>query len=401
MGRDPSRDTSVRPGIVMSSIAPKGGSPQGNPNRDTGETEASRLRENIPQTLQHTRHWVVWTYVPNPEKARPDKVPYNPRSRSREAPWKASVSKPHSWGTFEEALSALGSGSYSGVGFVFHTSDPFCGIDLDDCLDAQGQLTPFARSIIEQINSYCEWSPSDRGIHLIAEATLPISGISRKSRGLEMYQQGRYVTGKRVVGTPASIEKRQEAVTALYLCYATTGNRPGPQASTTLPAPQALETSGGPPGKQADRAIRTPDELSDMELLERAMNAEGNYGRDFTKLWYGDKSKYRHTEGEHTGEIDDSLADMALCGMLAFWTAKNATRMDTLFRRSGLMRPKWDESRGGETYGQRTIVRAIASTRRVYDPSFRPPQKRNTTSTTRPRTQKSVGKKRMREHEKD
>lgn len=45
---------------------------------------------------------------------------------------------------------------------------------------------------------------------------------------------------------------------------------------------------------------------------------------------------------------------------LAFWTGGDIQRMDRLFRRSGLMRPKWDETHysSGETYGEKTLSRA-------------------------------------------
>jgi primase-polymerase (primpol)-like protein len=55
-----------------------------------------------------------------------------------------------------------------------------------------------------------------------------------------------------------------------------------------------------------------------------------------------------------------SEADLALCGILAFWTHGDAGRVDALFRRSGLMRPKSDRACGpGERYGRRTVRRAV------------------------------------------
>ena len=53
---------------------------------------------------------------------------------------------------------------------------------------------------------------------------------------------------------------------------------------------------------------------------------------------------------------------MALCALLAFWTGKDTARMDRLFRRSGLMRPKWDEDRGEKTYDLRALPHPSAST---------------------------------------
>ena len=56
---------------------------------------------------------------------------------------------------------------------------------------------------------------------------------------------------------------------------------------------------------------------------------------------------------------DESRADLALCSYLAFWTNNDTARMDALFRQSGLMRRKWDEKRGAQTYGQMTIAKAL------------------------------------------
>jgi len=41
--------------------------------------------------------------------------------------------------------------------------------------------------------------------------------------------------------------------------------------------------------------------------------------------------------------------------------------MDRLFRQSALYRPKWDEMRGGKTYGERTLDQAVAGQSAFYD----------------------------------
>jgi hypothetical protein len=49
--------------------------------------------------------------------------------------------------------------------------------------------------------------------------------------------------------------------------------------------------------------------------------------------------------------------------------------MDALFRRSALMREKWESTRGGSSYGAQTIEKAIQGTSEVFDPG-RPPAPR-------------------------
>jgi len=56
-------------------------------------------------------------------------------------------------------------------------------------------------------------------------------------------------------------------------------------------------------------------------------------------------------------ESDDSAADFAFCRKLAE-SGKTAIEIDAAMRASRHMRPKWDEMRGGQTYGQRTIQKA-------------------------------------------
>lgn len=88
--------------------------------------------------------------------------------------------------------------------------------------------------------------------------------------------------------------------------------------------------------------------LSDHELLDRARTAAN--GAKFWRLWQGDTSWYGG---------DRSRADLALVALLLWWTGGDVPRTDSLFRRSGLMRRKWDEHRGASTYGQRTIAHTL------------------------------------------
>lgn len=90
-------------------------------------------------------------------------------------------------------------------------------------------------------------------------------------------------------------------------------------------------------------------DLSDEQLIERAKNARN--GDRFSRLWSGDASDYGN---------DRSRADLALCSILAFWCGGDCERIDRLFRRSGLMRGKWDRRTGDGAYGSLTIRTAVA-----------------------------------------
>lgn len=104
-----------------------------------------------------------------------------------------------------------------------------------------------------------------------------------------------------------------------------------------------------------------PDALADDALIAKAMCAKN--GQRFTDLWNGKTAAYK----------SQSEAELALCGFLAFWTRKDAFRIDCLYRKSGLHRAKWDERHSGDgrTYGEITIQYAIEKTKNEYSPRNR------------------------------
>jgi putative DNA primase/helicase len=85
-------------------------------------------------------------------------------------------------------------------------------------------------------------------------------------------------------------------------------------------------------------------------VVRKASSASN--GERFDRLWAGDTSDY----GSHSG------ADLALCGMLAFWTRGDAVRTDALFRQSGLYRTKWDR----DDYREKTIAEALSGKTEFY-----------------------------------
>ena len=86
----------------------------------------------------------------------------------------------------------------------------------------------------------------------------------------------------------------------------------------------------------------------DEALLKKAMKANKT-GDQFKRLWDDDTTDH---------DSDESAADYHVYRLLAFWTGGDGARVDRLFRRSKLMRDKWDEKRGKRTYGELTIAGA-------------------------------------------
>ena len=164
-----------------------------------------------------------------------------------------------------------------------------------------------------------------------------VVALSGKPAEIELYYWGRFfaLTGRRGDGVPATIEPRDAALIVLWERFFGTMPHRGIDSRPPWTPPANIMS------------------LSDADLLDRARNAAN--GDRFRQLF--DNGSL----GAHGG--DHSRADLALCGLLAFWTHGDATRIDRLFRTSALMRAKWDERHAadGTTYGQMTIAKAFGS----------------------------------------
>ena len=269
----------------------------------------------IPDELKKLKQWVCWNGS--------DKIPKNPATGKN-----AQSNNPSTWGTFAQAVKACETFGFDGIGFEF--ANGFFGVDLDHCMDK----LDFVDEFVETLQSYTEISRSGNGIHIICKGKLPDG--SRRKDGVEMYSEGRYFicTGNLYNSAYTEIRDCTESIKVLHSKY--------------LPAstPKAVVQRGS--------AV----DLDDAEIIDKARNCKS--GALFNMLYSGQWEGLFQSQSE---------ADLALCNHLAFWTGRNAGQMDRIFRSSGLMRQKWDQRRGADTYGNITIGKACASCRDIYKPS--------------------------------
>jgi hypothetical protein len=133
--------------------------------------------------------------------------------------YRADVTNPEHWSTFEFALKAAARPGFAdGVGFVFTGDDPFCGIDLDNCYPSDAaECAPWAEGILERLgDTYSEESPSAKGVKIWCCARSPRCGRWLVEYGaIEIYDRLRFFT---VTGRSAgitSITDHQADVAAL------------------------------------------------------------------------------------------------------------------------------------------------------------------------------------------
>ena len=294
--------------------------------------------EHVPVELRSLRQWVLWRREPKPGNLNEHtKMPYQINGKH------ARVNKPETWSGFDDVCAAYRAGGYDGIGLVFMPDDGLAGVDLDDCFDEAGNITPLASDIVKRLGSYTERSVSGGGLHVIVRADL--SG-KKGSKPLEFFGSGCFLTFTGDIYDGLNeIRAAGDELAALM-------------ADTKKPA-ENKHDGGSLRASEADRYV---DSLPDNELWRR-IKRSSKHGADITALLNGDLSKY---------DNDESDADIALCGALASWTRKYPERMDNMFRQTCLFRPeKWDKphrASDGATYGQMTIELAISNCTQMYDP---------------------------------
>lgn len=281
--------------------------------------------ENIPQKLKDTELFCLWRYEGK------DKVPYQPNGR------KASVSNPSTFYDFDTIIDAL-TDEYDGIGILLRKCT---AEDLDDCIKG-GVISPFAREIIDRMDTYTEISPSGTGIRIVAYAPkLKYDKkkyyVNNRKIHMEIYVAGetdKFVTITGNVIRDADIEDRSEEIQSILDDY-------------MLRPPVSQGTAADAPGSF----------LSDESVIGKALDSR--QADKFEALW----------KGKWQGRYDSqSEADLALCEILAFWCGGDKEQIDRLFRESELNRPKWDERRGAMTYGEMTVSKAVSLCRKFYSP---------------------------------
>jgi hypothetical protein len=170
-------------------------------------TAGSRL--HVPDDLGELDRWAVWRLENGA------KVPYRVDGR------RAASTNPNDWGELEVAMRAAITGRFTGLAFAFFERDGLVGVDLDDSLDEQGKVKAWARGTVERFaDSYCEVSPSGRGLKIWVRGSLPanLPKVAVEDGGIELYSRARYFTftGRRFTGAPLEVEEHALDILALY-----------------------------------------------------------------------------------------------------------------------------------------------------------------------------------------
>lgn len=286
--------------------------------------------QQIPNAVQKSGLFCCWKYEQRTDHLA--KIPYDPSTGHM-----ARSNDPGTFCDFPKAVNAMTAHGYDGVGLGIFNG--VCAIDLDDCFNPDHTLKDYAEEIVTTMHSYTEYSPSDTGLHIYFLAEdFPFDKeryyTMNHPKGVEVYVSGatsKFVTVTGNICRFYEFGKRAHELQIILDSY--------------MLKPEKVSKNPNNP------KIEFYEKMEDEKLLQLALR-----NTKFHSLWQGNTCGYSSM----------SEADMALCSMLAFWTGKNAEQMDRLFRRSGLMREKWDRQQSGSTYGAITTQKAIDGCQEVY-----------------------------------
>ena len=227
--------------------------------------------DNIPANLATRQQWLLWKFEAKEGQAKPGKIPYYVQG-GRRTGGQGDDRDRQRLATLAVVRRAYERGGWSGIGFAFLPDDGLIGIDIDGAIDpATGTITERCANIIKACNSFTEYSPSGKGVHIIVQGTTETN--KSNDIGLEVFcgrqfftfTANRYPdTVQDVVPIDAGVLKRLHATIDEAKAIRAAASRPTP-APKAKPAP-ASSNAAQPDSSGADDFRRVNEEA--MQALQ-------------------------------------------------------------------------------------------------------------------------------------
>lgn len=268
----------------------------------------ANIAKNVPGEMRAIPNWCVFRTRLNPEKGKRDKFLLS----AKDGHW-VKVNEPDRWTDFETAMQYAKANNCEGLSFVLDGKSGITCIDLDKCIDVDGNFNAVAKKLTDEIKgTYVEKSVSGNGVHIwlkddVLKGKYKNSAITSDGE-LEVYDNDHIIS---ITGNMLSDTNE------LGKCPMSTMNylrgALGEKLQQTL-----LANRNARQGYQAG---------SDRDVVERIRRSKK--GAEFDELYSG-----KGISG------DRSRDDMKLANILAFFTDGDAAQMLRIIKESGLYRPE-------------------------------------------------------------
>ena len=149
--------------------------------------------DNIPGELKAFNRWTPWCAEWNEKKGKWGKIPH----RADRPEYGISTTKPEQWFKYEVAERSLqrNADKFAGLGYCMTGPHGIVAVDLDKCVDELGIVADWAQAVIDELQSYTEFSPSGTGIRIMARGATECDWTNH-SVGIEVYggHEARFLT---------------------------------------------------------------------------------------------------------------------------------------------------------------------------------------------------------------
>ncbi|MCW2275102.1 DUF3987 domain-containing protein [Rhodoblastus acidophilus] len=166
------------------------------------------------QELATHDQWVMWRYKRIEVPGKPvhlTKIPVNANNGAN-----AMTNEARTWASFKKCYDGAVKRGLAGVGYVLNETDGFSGLDLDKCISDDGVIEDWAAEIVALGETYCEISPSKKGLRFFIRGKVEHATKCDPAR-VELYGNKRFltVTGYHVEGAPEEINPAPRTIQAV------------------------------------------------------------------------------------------------------------------------------------------------------------------------------------------
>lgn len=307
-----------------------------------GQPITSPKFEKIPEELQSEPQWLLWKAVPDPDKPNElKKTPYGVDKKALEG-WS---SKPKLF-TFKQVKFAYetNDGFFTGIGFR-PQGTPFQILDLDSDLGIEDLNQVIKAFALE--TSYCEKSPSGKGLHMVVRGEVPAT-LRRKKKiemdyetvTIEFFTGSGWTTFTGDRFNDKGIKHDQRSINWLIETFELVED----EIPTSTPATQTA-------------TCLTASEARDMIRNSTAENVK----RLNDILEKGHASEF--------AKGDESATDQSVITSLIYWTGGQRESIKEILNDSALKREKWTKHK---KYLDMSITKALNKYKgSYYQPSMK------------------------------
>jgi putative DNA primase/helicase len=284
----------------------------------------------LKETFGNEKRWV--NYKLENRDGKLQKIPYNEHKNKN-----ASSTNEYDWYTYDEVKSKS-----ENIGIVFTPDKKLVGIDIDKCIvdgEIQHEHADLINSLIEQCNTYTEYSVSGTGLHLYLYTNESFDLLTNRKDIWEIYNVGRFFATVEKPYKEYNIDIRHVNHDELNKLLSITGYPWGRNDNVSTPVFN----------------YSTSTTLTDQDVLNIMFNSKIN----------GDKIKSLYNTTGGKGSSED---DMKLCSHLAFY-CDGYDQIERIWLSSPL--GSRDKTKKRKDYREDTINKAMKLCTKHYTPTER------------------------------